>query len=202
VRQVDYTHDNKNYKSDDTINMTTCRLEYCDKPVKNLELCKSHYMQYWRDPNTKFWPIGESTSRKEPRRFRDENGNKRCDMCETFKDESCFTKSKKEVDGLARSCRECARNHRLTKHGFTNERFNELLKEQNNACAICLKTLAGTKIQIDHDHNHCPGKFGCNDCVRGLLCINCNTGLGLYKDSPVLLQNALDYLRKREPFEQ
>ena len=40
--------------------------------------------------------------------------------------------------------------------------------------------------RIDHDHN--TGK------VRGLLCISCNTGVGLFKDSPVILTGAVRYL--------
>ncbi len=40
---------------------------------------------------------------------------------------------------------------------------------------------------VDHDHK--TGK------TRGLLCSNCNRGLGLLKDSIQIVKNALKYLK-------
>jgi len=59
----------------------------------------------------------------------------------------------------------------------------KLFKEQKGLCAIC-KT--STKLVIDHDHK--TGK------IRGLLCHNCNIGLGNMKDSPDILRAASLYL--------
>lgn len=71
--------------------------------------------------------------------------------------------------------------------------YNELLAKQGGKCAICgceeyivgrggeVKPLA-----VDHDHN--TGK------VRGLLCQNCNVGLGYFWDNPTWLLNAVRYL--------
>ena len=60
---------------------------------------------------------------------------------------------------------------------------------QGRRCAICRSKL-GLKFVVDHCH-----KTG---CVRGLLCSNCNTGLGLFGDSLERLHAALNYLM-REP---
>jgi len=66
------------------------------------------------------------------------------------------------------------------------------LHEQGWKCAICKEV--GFKMREDHvsglnlDHDHVTGK------PRALLCHNCNRGLGLFKDNPVFLRWAADYL--------
>ena len=51
---------------------------------------------------------------------------------------------------------------------------------QRGLCAICGRP--GQRLQVDHDHRHCPGRMGCRRCVRGLLCGRCNTALGQLGD--------------------
>lgn len=65
------------------------------------------------------------------------------------------------------------------------------LIESNQAkvCAICQEPSA-TKLFRDHDH-----KTG---YIRGLLCSNCNAGLGMFKDNPRLLAAAIVYLQNHE----
>lgn len=41
---------------------------------------------------------------------------------------------------------------------------------------------------VDHDHETLE--------VRGLLCRNCNTGLGMFGDSDEKIQKAIEYMRK------
>lgn len=82
---------------------------------------------------------------------------------------------------------------REKKYGITREQFDKILLEQNGVCRICLKAETmknghNTIMSLAVDHNHETGK------VRGLLCINCNQGIGKFKDNPVLLQRALEYL--------
>lgn len=74
-------------------------------------------------------------------------------------------------------------------YGLSKEEYLELLDRQKGGCAIC-KTKPGSKL-LAVDHCHRSGK------VRGLLCSNCNTGLGLLGDSKRLLAKALSYLRSR-----
>jgi cell division septum initiation protein DivIVA len=89
-----------------------------------------------------------------------------------------------------------AARSRAYQYGLTNERFQELLNKQNNSCRICRKSFAGKAAHIDHDHVCCPGKKSCGKCVRGLLCGNCNTALGRFKDNIEHLEQAVKYLRE------
>lgn len=77
-------------------------------------------------------------------------------------------------------------NLRFKTYGITEEDYLKMLQEQDNSCAIC-----GTKDwDIPHiDHNHATGK------VRGLLCRECNLGLGKFGDSVELMLEAISYLR-------
>ncbi len=64
--------------------------------------------------------------------------------------------------------------------------YNSMLDLQNGNCKICNNPAGKKQLAVDHDH--ATGK------VRGLLCSNCNTGLGLFKDDIKLLENARRYL--------
>jgi hypothetical protein len=66
-----------------------------------------------------------------------------------------------------------------------------LLEEQGGKCAVCGKLNNEGRRRLAVDHDHKTGK------VRGLLCGNCNTALGLVKEDPEILSLLADYLRKR-----
>jgi hypothetical protein len=70
--------------------------------------------------------------------------------------------------------------HKLKRYGLTQELFDRLLESKDYVCAMCHDPfLHGEPVFIDHDHSHCPEeKRACRECVRGLLCLKCNTGLG------------------------
>lgn len=80
------------------------------------------------------------------------------------------------------------RERLFKQYGITAQQYNDFLKSQNYGCAICGKEKNGKKRNFVIDHNHTTG------IVRGLLCTQCNAGLGNYKDSPDLLQKAMNYL--------
>ena len=76
-------------------------------------------------------------------------------------------------------------------YGITLEQHDAMLAEQNNGCAICGNGPSGKSSRWFHvDHDHDSGK------VRALLCAECNTALGKFRDSPELLDKAAAYLRK------
>ena len=68
--------------------------------------------------------------------------------------------------------------------------------KQEGVCAICLQpettVIRGKLRPLQIDTSHKTG------AVRGLLCSSCNTGLGKFADSIGLLQNAAEYLRRRQ----
>ena len=72
--------------------------------------------------------------------------------------------------------------------GITPEQYDEMYVAQGGACAICRATTNFTFDNLCVDHDHTNGR------VRGLLCLNCNTALGQFKDSTSLLLKAADYL--------
>ncbi len=71
-------------------------------------------------------------------------------------------------------------------YGVTVEMFNAMIKAQKNKCPICSKHLK--KPHIDHCHK--TGK------VRGILCVKCNWGLGLFQDDQALMRKAIRYLNR------
>ena len=84
-----------------------------------------------------------------------------------------------------------ARNEQLlAKYGITEEIYEKILVAQKGVCAICGNHQRYKRLAVDHDHK--TGQ------VRGLLCENCNRGLGRFFDSTFRLRNALSYLEKAE----
>lgn len=72
------------------------------------------------------------------------------------------------------------------KYGLTLEDYQVLFEQQNGVCAICKETESYRMLAVDHNHE--------TNKVRGLLCGNCNRALGLFRDSPSLLQIAKEYV--------
>ena len=64
--------------------------------------------------------------------------------------------------------------------------YQQLLLRQKGKCKICGGISNGKRLSIDHDHQ--TGK------IRGLLCDNCNFGLGWFKDNIEVLKRAISYL--------
>lgn len=82
-------------------------------------------------------------------------------------------------------------------YGMTIQDYYSLLEMQNNVCAICFKqeTILDNKQGIIRrlavDHCHETGK------IRGLLCYRCNIGLGKFRHSIQILENATKYLNNQ-----
>ncbi|HXH06003.1 MAG TPA: endonuclease domain-containing protein [Vicinamibacterales bacterium] len=85
------------------------------------------------------------------------------------------------------------------RHGLAPADIDALLRSQGYGCAICgTRDPGDVSWNIDHDHRHCAGMYGCELCVRGLLCRSCNTGLGNFRDDRGRLASAAAYLERAE----
>lgn len=73
---------------------------------------------------------------------------------------------------------------------MTPEDYDAMLHIQNGCCAICGKHWSVENRTLHVDHNHINGS------VRGLLCRNCNTALGLLNEDCTLFDKAKMYLEK------
>lgn len=81
------------------------------------------------------------------------------------------------------------RAQHLKRFGLTINEYERLLVLQNGVCAICKQQCrTGRRLAVDHEHG--------TGIVRGLLCGNCNQGLGKFLDSPESLEIAARYLRQ------
>ena len=86
-------------------------------------------------------------------------------------------------------CRSCRAHHRRIAR-ISKAEYEALLQAQDNACAICLRSVKEINRTLDVDHDHATNK------VRGLLCSKCNLGLGYFKDNINNLDSAKSYLTK------
>jgi hypothetical protein len=138
---------------------------------------------------------------------------KRCSRCEETKPVEAFSRCQKTKDGRSYWCKTCYATYwkenrerirayrqgddveRITarqraycrkKIGFSAQLFDMLLTKQARHCAICRCQITES---ASADHCHSSGD------PRGVLCNNCNSGLGFFKDDPARLQSAIAYLQ-------
>ncbi len=76
------------------------------------------------------------------------------------------------------------------KYNISKEDLDTLYTRCGASCSICKlpekENQGGKALHVDHDHK--TGK------VRGLLCNNCNLGIGYLKDDVKILESAIEYL--------
>lgn len=87
-----------------------------------------------------------------------------------------------------RHCKKCARARR---YGITYDELEQMLIDQDGSCAICLSPFDAEKRGLGFHVDHCH----VSGAVRGLLCSNCNTAIGLLGDDPATLDRALQYVK-------
>jgi hypothetical protein len=118
--------------------------------------------------------------------------------CRKCRNEGSKQKSRKDMKDPARREKVRARRRKgqLKRVGWSPERFDTYWEEQEGRCAICRREVSRKieshhtdKAYADHEHVEPPNP-------RGILCVNCNLGLGNFQDSPELMQVAITYVKK------
>lgn len=152
---------------------------------------------------------------------------KRCSGCGETKPLGDYHRSRNERSGRTSLCRVCVKAYRKEHYrarkasgaeraynaqrfdktrdmnlrrnfGISLERYEELKATQGGVCAICgepprgVIRKTGVPFSLAVDHCHSSGR------IRGLLCNQCNQGLGCFRDRPDLLLAAIEYLRRHE----
>jgi hypothetical protein len=118
--------------------------------------------------------------------MREGNSTQECMDCGDVLPLRKFSKMHKGREGSRlKKCMRC-RNIRQ-RYGISGKTFYEMLDNQLNACLICENTINEVTACIDHCHD---GKN-----VRGLLCNNCNVGIGLLSHNKEVAYRAFEYLR-------
>lgn len=150
---------------------TVCVVNSCGRSVDAKSLCDKHYRRH---------RAGSDAPRY-------------CGWCGVEIDPNvnaqrrfCSKECKERNEFIQR--REGHRGRWLKRYGLTPGQFDARLVEQGGRCKICGTTEVPARGSFCVDHDHATG------VVRGLLCAECNKGLGQFKDSPELLRAAIDYL--------
>lgn len=102
--------------------------------------------------------------------------------------EYLITASKKWSEANKDRIRKNSERHRIKRMGISEEEYMKMFLLQNGKCAICEIHQKDIPKNFSIDHCHETGE------VRGLLCNNCNAGIGFLKDDVELVKSAVKYL--------
>lgn len=133
-----------------------------------------------------------------------------CRKCNIYKPwEEFSTKTTRGIVGKQPKCKICAayetrlwyiNNKDKAKdtalqraYGMCLVEYKERLIQQKYTCLICSKVFSEGNFGPDSpvvDHCHIHGH------VRGIICNECNRGIGYFRDNPTALRNAATYLEE------
>lgn len=161
----------------------------------------------WRDQAMKELGMSDSTTSNLFPRPVQTTLTKVCPVCKQALPPEAYNRNKRDKSGLAWACRPCQRASQRKqfqkphakqrsweraierRYGITADEFNVKFAAQGYGCAVCGSDQhKGQNWNVDHDHE--------TGVVRGILCRDCNHGIGALHDSPMLLRAAAEYLEQ------
>jgi hypothetical protein len=141
---------------------------------------------------------------------------KLCKKCGIEKALEDFAKDAKYKNGRRGTCKRCHTDYMISyyaknrekrekknkmnskhppawkRHSLTEEKWTDLINKHNGKCHSCKERNASS---IDHDHSCCNGnRSRCGNCVRGVLCNQCNTALGLLNENKEYIIKLAQYI--------
>lgn len=136
---------------------------------------------------------------------------KHCPVCKSDKELDQFWKGqycciecqkiKQKIVWESRTPKKRLEQHLKYKYGVSHQEFMDAWQKQSGCCAICSEVLPDLMVYENRkrgyaiDHNHETGEF------RGILCLNCNSLLGMARESKRVLQKAINYLDNNGSYE-
>ena len=126
-------------------------------------------------------PLSDSYKRTDTGKYRND-----CRSCNDNYSLKLYQTNPKQIANR----RKASWKHNIKRnYGITPEDYYDMLEKQEGKCKICSINIDDIdKHVFNIDHCHTTGK------VRGLLCQQCNSGIGMFKDRIDLLVKAIRYL--------
>lgn len=162
------------------------RIKFCCENCRTEYRKKTGYMNGYYRVNKSKWTEKQGTP--EYKAHKNEMRNLRYATDKEYRDK--ILERRKEYN---RRKPETKLNSRMKKFGITWDEYQKMHDEQGGKCAICgteIGDAMGNRLYVDHNHK--------TRKVRGLLCSDCNFGIGKFKDNTELLRKAIQYLEETD----
>lgn len=176
-----------------------CGVDACRDPFLARGYCKRHYRRFMKYGDPEYVVPRD----KKPAKL----GNRVCNKCHTEKPLEEFHKNSKSSEGRTRECKTCLNQYRATwnrenaartkvtrRRNLVRSKYGDdglILQHKIEAGAVC-EACGEKRNRMAIDHNHKSG------AIRGILCSNCNTALGLLAEDFDRFTALMDYLRKHQ----
>ena len=138
----------------------------------------------WKDAN-------KEAIKEYNKKYRQENREKVLELQKAWREDNKEHRKEYAKDYLTKRPDYFVNKHLEYSYGITLDDFNAMREKANYSCQGCGKHEKDTpRKRLFVDHCHTTG------AIRGLLCQQCNTALGMANDNPEILASLISYLRE------